>query len=149
MRRRSSGGIGGLRLAASCERRALEPRQLELGLVGLAERHDARQELRPAAAALGQQRDQRAGGAAVRHIDGDVGKRRRDRRQRPDEAAVEQRIHQGRQEGATRRDGKDVRVATAMHSSTTSSLAGGEALFRLGDGLGLSHMQPLPVQHKP
>ena len=48
MRRRSSGGIGGFRLAASSQRRALEARQLELRLVGFAERHDARQELRPA-----------------------------------------------------------------------------------------------------
>ena len=66
----------GLQARGLLQRRALEPRQLELGLVGLAERHDARQELRPAFAALGQQRDQRAGGAAGRHIDRDVGERR-------------------------------------------------------------------------
>ena len=66
----------GLEARGLLQRRAFEPRQLELGLVGLAQRHDARQELRPAFTALGQQRDQRAGGAAVRNIDRDVGQRR-------------------------------------------------------------------------
>jgi hypothetical protein len=99
----------GLEARGVLQRRAFQTRQLELGLVGLAQGHDARQELCLARTALGEQRDQRAGGTAVGNIDRDVGKSGGIVGQGADKAAVEKRIHQGRQEGAARRDRKDVR----------------------------------------
>ena len=76
MRRRSSGGIGGLEARGLLQRRALEPVSSNSASSVSPERHDAGQELRPALAALGQQRDQRPGGAAGGQIDRDVGERR-------------------------------------------------------------------------
>ena len=63
------------------------------------------------AAALGEERGERAGGAPRRNVDGHVGERRRIGGEGSDKAAVEKRVDEGRQERAARRDREDARFA--------------------------------------
>ena len=135
-------GSAGLRLAASSKRRALEPGQLELGLVGLAERHDPRQELRPAVAAFGEQRDERPGGAARRQIDRGVGERRgivgKPATRRPSSSASTSVGRKGQPGGMEKTCGRSAAI------SLTARLRRGTPRRRRSPAV--ANMQPLPVE---
>ena len=79
----------------------------EFGIVRLAERHDARQQLRPAIALRRQQRREGARGAARRQVDNGLGEGGRVAAEPVEDAAARQRIRERRQERRAGRNRED------------------------------------------
>ena len=84
--------------------------ELEFGIVRLAERHDARQQLRPAIALRRQQRREGARGAARRQVDRGLGEGGRVAAEPVEDAAARQRIRERRQERRAGRNREDAGV---------------------------------------
>jgi hypothetical protein len=82
----------------------------EFGIVRLAERHDARQQLRSAIALRRQQRRQGTRGAPRRQVDCGLGEGGRVAAEPVEDAAARQRIRQRRQERRAGRYREDARV---------------------------------------
>ena len=124
-------------LAALAGRRRQE---VELGLVGLAERHHPGEQ-RGRAAFPGQDRRQRPGGAAGRQVEGDRGEPERPAGEVADEAARQQRLGQGIEEGQPRRNGED--VAVPAHGRVFARALG----TALGTALGAALRAALGAAH--